>query len=214
MRSFRHWTPLYIKDRLALMVYERSHPQHPWLTRAMIAILDSWLQPGDIGLEFGSGRSTRWFAQRVGHLTSVEHNPAWFRIVADQLGSLCEGGDGVDYRLCEDGNTDSATTAYVQVANSIAPESLDFCLIDGVARDHCALASLDKLKPGGILIIDNVNWYIPRTPKSSAPNSRGQEDGYASDIWSEVGRRLESWRRIWTTNGVTDTALWVKPGGG
>jgi len=177
----------------------------------MIEILDTWLQPGDSGLEFGSGRSTRWFAKRVGHLTSVEHNPEWFRIVSGQLASL--RGNGVDYRLCEDGDADSATTSYVKVASAIAQESLDFCLIDGVARDHCALATLDRLKPGGILIIDNVNWYMPRTLKSLAPNSRGHEDGYSSDVWCEVGRRLASWRRIWTTNGVWDSALWVKPYG-
>ncbi len=157
MRSFRHLTAKYIKDRLALAVYEHKNPNHPWLTRTMIEILDTWLQPGDAGLEFGSGRSTRWFAQRVGHLTSVEHNPEWYRIVSEQLTS---SGGNVDYRLCEDGETDSDATEYLKVVNSIAPRSIDFCLIDGAARDHCALASLDKIKPGGILIVDNVNWYV------------------------------------------------------
>lgn len=206
MRSIRHLTPQYVKNRLALMYYERQHPNHPWLTRAMIDILGTWLRPGDVGLEFGSGRSTRWFARHVGHLTSVEHNTEWYRIVSGQLNSLA---GNVDYRLCEVRDTDA--TEYVKVAHEIAPKSLDFCLIDGVARDHCALASLGKIKPGGILIVDNVNWYFPRLLKSSAPNSRGPENGYASDVWREVGSRLEAWRCIWTTNGVTDTAFWVHP---
>ena len=51
----------------------------------MIAVLDSWLCAGDTGLEFGSGRSTRWFAARVGALTSIEHDAAWHARVASSL---------------------------------------------------------------------------------------------------------------------------------
>ncbi len=208
MRSFRHLTPRYVWDRLALMAYEKGNPDQPWLTRTMIEILDTLLLPDDVGLEFGSGRGTRWFLQRVGHLTSVEHNRNWYVLVEKQLESV---GKPVDYRLREDGATESPDSAYVEVAKSIASSSLDFVLVDGVARDHCALASLDKLKPGGMLIIDNVNWYLPREPKSRSPNSRDQADGYASEVWGQVGEQIKNWRCVWTTNGVWDTALWVKP---
>lgn len=214
MRSFRHWTPRYIWNRLALMAHERQHPDLPWLTRAMIENLDTWLRPDDVGLEFGSGRSTIWFAQRVGHLTSVEHHPGWYTTVNDSLQGK-RGGvkltDCVDYHLCEDGSSEGAETNYVHVAKQMKSHSLDFCLIDGVARDHCALASLDKLKPGGILIIDNVNWYIPKAQPSFSPNSRSLKDGYASAVWQTVGEQLQNWRGVWTSNGVTDTAFWVKP---
>ena len=92
MRSFQHWTPRYIWNRLALMAYERQHPDRPWLTRAMIENLDTWLRPDDVGLEFGSGRSTIWFAQKVGHLTSVEHHPGWYAKVNDRLQEVRGGG--------------------------------------------------------------------------------------------------------------------------
>lgn len=208
MRSFRHLTPRYVRDRLTLMAYERANPDQPWLTRTMVEILDTLLLPDDVGLEFGSGRSTRWFARRVGHLTSVEHNRDWYVRVEKQLESI---GKAVDYRLHEDGATESQDSAYVKVARSISPSSLDFVLVDGMARDHCAHASLDKLKPGGMLIIDNVNWYLPRESKTHSPNSRDLEDGYASSVWQQIGDEIQGWRSIWTTNGVTDTALWIKP---
>ncbi|MEZ5591141.1 MAG: hypothetical protein R3F53_10735 [Gammaproteobacteria bacterium] len=206
MRPFRHLTPRYIWNRTALIVYERANPGQPWLTPDMIKILDSWLCPADVGLEFGSGRSTSWFAAHVKHLTSVEHNPEWYSLVQKQL----QGYQG-DYFLREDGSTNSPTSEYVNVAKQIAPASLDFCLIDGVARDHCALASLDKLKAGGLLIIDNANWYIPRERKTFSPNSRDLADGYASEVWAQVGEQIKDWRCVWTTSGVTDTAFWVKP---
>ena len=62
-------------------------PERPWLTRESIGILDRLLRPEDIGIEFGSGRSTAWFAQRVKRLRSVEHNPVWHARVARQLAS-------------------------------------------------------------------------------------------------------------------------------
>jgi len=172
----------------------------------MINILETWLRPTDIGLEFGSGRSTNWFASRIGHLTSVEDNPEWYQRVRNQIKNK-----SVEYLLFEDGSSNSAGSNYVNAAKQMSQNSLDFCLIDGAARDHCALVCLDKLKVGGILIIDNVERYIPHEPKTSSPNARSLHDGYASDVWAEVGTRIKSWRCIWTTNGIYDTALWVKP---
>jgi hypothetical protein len=207
MRPLGHLTPRYIANRLALAAFERRNPDLPWLTADMIAILDSWLLRSDVGLEFGSGRSTKWFASRVSHLTSVEDNREWYERVKPQVSHL-----QVNYYLFEDGSTKSDASDYVAVVNGMEDDSLDFCLVDGSARDHCALASLKKLKSGGILIIDNVNWYIPRQPKKSfSPNGRTIQDGYASSVWEIVGKEISSWRNIWTTNGVTDTAFWVKP---
>ncbi len=208
MRSFRHLTPRYVLNRLALMAYERNNPDLPWLTRDMIDSLDTLLRPDDVGLEFGSGRSTRWFVQRVGHLTSVENNHDWYVLVEKQLQHI---GKKVDYYLHEDGATNLSDCEYVNVARSLPSSSLDFVLVDGVARDHCALASLDKLKPGGMLIIDNVNLYLPREVKFYAPNSRSCADGCATSIWQQVENEVQGWRSIWTTNGVWDTALWIKP---
>jgi hypothetical protein len=102
-------------------------------------------------------------------------------------------------------------SAYVNAIDRVQNKSLEFCLIDGAARDHCALASLPKLKPGGILVIDNANWYLPSKNKSHSPHSRCVGYGYASPTWQSVGEQLASWRHIWTTNGITDSALWVRP---
>jgi hypothetical protein len=43
MRSIKHWTPRYIKDRIAEMYYQRFHPDYPWLTPAANAILEDYL---------------------------------------------------------------------------------------------------------------------------------------------------------------------------
>ena len=59
-----HWTPRYLVNRTRQMLYERSHHDDPWLTPAAIRLLTGLLCPADLGAEFGSGRSTLWFAAR------------------------------------------------------------------------------------------------------------------------------------------------------
>lgn len=98
MRAFRHWTPRYARDRLADMAYQRTHPDAPWLTAHAVSILSTWLKPTDVGFEWGSGRSTVWFAQRVHRLCSVEHDASWARQVPEML--VAAGvRDKVDYHV-------------------------------------------------------------------------------------------------------------------
>jgi predicted O-methyltransferase YrrM len=211
MSRLGHLTPRYVLDRVAVLAHQRRHPDAPWLTAAMIDLLGQWLRPTDIGLEWGAGRSTAWFAARVAHVTAVEDNAGWGTTVAAMLKQRGLS-DRVDLNLIpieKSGRT--AGASYVSVAQKVAPESLDFCLVDGDLRDYCALAALPLLKPGGVLVIDNIERYLPRANKSRSPNARGPADGFASPEWQELAEQIGNWRSIWTSDGVTDTALWIKP---
>jgi hypothetical protein len=210
-RSVRHWTPRYIVDRVRLMADERRHPDSPWLTRSMISILETWLRPTDCGLEWGSGRSTVWFARRTEKVISIEHNADWEARVRQML--IREGVPSrVDLRL-HDVQSDQGRANYATAAADVPDNSLDYCLVDGYTqcRGGCAVGALRKVKSGGIIIIDNVNWFLPREKPLRAPNSRSLQEGFASPDWEKFLHMVGSWRSVWTTNGVTDTAFWVKP---
>lgn len=209
-RSYRHWTPRYVVDRLRLMLFERMNPGLPWMGPRAVRFLDAWLRPRDRGLEWGSGRSTVWLARRIARLTSVEHDPAWHGTVRSTL--LREGIGTVDYRLApvEDAETPSAGSSYLSVADEFPPASLDVVLVDGLYRDRCAQAAIGLLKPGGLLVIDNANWYLPHATRS--PNSVGAAGVPATELWKGVSGRLSSWKPVWTSSGVTDTAFFIKPG--
>jgi predicted O-methyltransferase YrrM len=208
MRRFRHWTPRYLYDRLALAIYQRRHPDAPWLTAQAIDILRTLIKHTDVALEYGSGRSTLWFARRIAFLTSVESNRIWYEWVSGKLQSLglhnvnlifceeCEGGNGED-------------SMYVHAVDFINPNSLDFVLVDGVYRDICAVKSLDLVKPGGFIIIDNCNWFLPCASRS--PGSRRVDQGPVSELWAYFYEVVHNWRYIWTSNGITDTGVWFKP---
>lgn len=211
MRSFRHWTPRYIKNRVEVFFYEKEKPDDPWLTRSANEMLDSWLTKSDVGVEFGSGRSTIWFAKRVGQLISVEHNDEWARHVRRVLSE--QNLENVDYRRFSEsvGDDRGFDSEYLGVIDEVDEGSLDFCVVDGVYRELCALKVLEKIRPGGLLIIDDANRYFPSD--SYSPNSRRAADGPKGRVWQEVAQQVSSWRKIWTSSGVTDTALFFKPCG-
>jgi predicted O-methyltransferase YrrM len=210
LSGMRHRTPRYVYARTRLLRYEHSHPAAPWLTPAAIGMLDSMLMPSDHGLEFGSGRSTIWFAQRISRLTSVEHDTDWYAVVTGQIKERELGN--VDYILAslDEPAEPGGSSEYARTALAFAVSSLDFVLIDGAYRDHTARYALSRIRPGGMLIIDNVNRYLPSNSRS--PNSRTPTLGTDGQIWGEVAHELARWRCIWTSSGVSDTAIYVKPG--
>ena len=201
-RSFRHWTFRYVKNRVIQILHEKTHPNDPWLTRQSVHILADLLQDTDTGLEFGAWRSTIWFAQRTSRVISIEHDFKWYQSVGQKIQDL-NLESKIDYRYCDN------IADYVGQIDSLEDNSIDYCLIDGKARDECTLKVLPKLKHEGILIIDNINLYLPNASRS--PNSIRRFDNTTDSAWASVQVQIDSWEMVWTTNGVSDTALWIKP---
>jgi hypothetical protein len=202
MKKINHWSIRYIYNRLLLSFYERQNPDHPWLTQEAINILSTYLQDSDVCLEWGSGRSTIWLAQKVKKLISIESNKEWYCWVSRKIEE--KGLANIDYRLIAKEHN------YVSSIDSDHEISFDFILVDGpFCRDFCSLKALHYLKDGGMLVVDNANLYLPCT--SFAPKSRSHSMGPRSDSWKVFLDKTVSWRRIWTTNGVSDTAFFFKP---
>jgi 16S rRNA A1518/A1519 N6-dimethyltransferase RsmA/KsgA/DIM1 with predicted DNA glycosylase/AP lyase activity len=57
----------------------------PWMVPGAIYELDNMLLPSDYIVEFGSGGSTRFFAERCRHVLSVETDSTWFEKVQSSL---------------------------------------------------------------------------------------------------------------------------------
>jgi len=206
---FRHWTPRYFHDRLLLIIYEKMHSEYPWLTQQANTLLQSWLKKTYLGLEWGSGRSTIWFARRVANLTSVEHDSCWYNNVKTKLQELKITNTQLYLFEITPKCTENQSNPYVAISDSFPNNSLDFVLVDGKFRSECALGVLQKIKPGGLLIIDNINLFLPSN--SCSPNSRTEQAGSSSEKWRLLADFIARWRCIWTSNGVSDTAIWIKP---
>jgi hypothetical protein len=141
-----------VVDRVRLIAYERRHPDAPWLASEAVAFLEQWLRPDLVGFEWGSGRSTVWFARRVRHLISIEHDPHWYEEVKNRLDQK-DVAHKVTFRCVPiDDGAVAHPSHYVAAISDQEDSALDFCLIDGVTRlrAQCALACLPKLTTGGI----------------------------------------------------------------
>lgn len=211
MRSIRHWTPRYLVNRIIEKIYRRRHPDSPWLAPLANSLLEGYLKKTDVGLESGSGRSTIWFARRVSSLISVEHNRAWFARVSQMIEE--ENIGNVSYHLFEenvenDGDGDE-NSHYVQVAKNLPDNSINFALVDGIHRSAFANVVLSKIQPGGMLIVDNVERFLPSN--SISPEARGPNRGPASPQWTKFKDSVRNWRCIWASNGIYDTAIFFKP---
>jgi predicted O-methyltransferase YrrM len=211
--NIRSLRPAYFVRRVAQFAYERANPGVPWLVPAANRLLDEYLRSTDVGLEWGSGRSTAWFARRVGHMTSVEDNKAWHETVTAQL-QRAGVADKVDYRYvaCEYQEIDEpARHPYADVAASMADGSLDFALVDGKIRSTCMFAVMRKIRPGGLLILDNANRYIPNGRDGRHSTVHVPRDEPRTDAWARIIGALRDWRWINTTDGIWDTRFWIRP---
>lgn len=209
MRKFRHLTPRYIINKTNLILYQRRYPDHPWLTQQANSILSTLLKKTDVALEWGAGRSTIWLARRVKQLTSVENDENWYKWVSTKLMEANITNVTLYLHKINKGHEEPIESPYVQVVNNFNKESLDMVLIDGKYRDVCANMVLDKICPGGIIIVDNVNRLLPHN--SIAPASIPSNLLPKSKEWAIFLDRVANWRKIWTSNGVWDTAIWIKP---
>lgn len=209
MRNYKHLSLRYIWNRLKEMIYQKNHKEFPWLTRDANMILENYLSSKDVGLEFGGGRSTIWFAKRVEKLISIEEDIRWHEIIVRMV--MSNGIDNVDCRCVNASVTQTHDYHLViqKIYSEFGARHFDFVLVDGICRDRCAFEATSALKPGGILIIDNVNRYLPSYSKS--PHSRSYDQGPDGVLWSEFLDRVRGWRCVWTSSGVTDTAIYFKP---
>lgn len=116
----------------------------PWYTYPATRWLEQLDFRGATLLEYGSGNSTRWWADRAQHLVSVEHDPSWHARISEGLPGA------VDYRLVD------GETGYVGAADD---GPYDVIVVDGAYRPECARAAIRSIQPGGLIVFDNSDWY-------------------------------------------------------
>jgi len=206
---FGYLSPRCLYGLLRRRLWRSKNPGVPWLTQQAVEILDGRLKPSDIGLEWGSGRSTVWLAQRVAHLTSIEHDERWYKRVKKALYDM--GADNVDLLYAPLEAAEEGQPEYIRIAAEQKKASLDFIFIDGRLRDQCAEVAMHLIKPGGMLIIDDAARYIQHS--YCCPQSVEAQDGPPTALWSKIASELKAMEAetIWTSDGVTATVFYIIP---
>lgn len=171
LRHFPGWSRSLRPGRSAL------GDARPWLTYAAIEFLEGQLRPGLRIFEYGAGGSTLFFASRAPGGTSVEHDGPWASAVSAALAAR-----GLRWTVLhrapapagDSGESRSADPRELQSFRSRDPDHLgdsfsdyarsidsidglfDLILVDGRARPSCFGRALEKVAPGGWLVLDNA----------------------------------------------------------
>ena len=97
-------------------------------------------------LELGSGASTVFFSKRVQSVKAIETNAEW----AGRLRAMALAGTEI---------IDSAPEAIPEAMRALEG-TFDLISIDPSANRYaCARAATQLLKPGGLIVLDNSEWY-------------------------------------------------------
>lgn len=123
----------------------------PWLTHPALDVIKGWDLSDKQVLEWGSGLSTIWWANKCRYVMSIEANPQWFADVIKlrDENNLQEKAE-INYRNCNEGDQEKIDF-YTDVPKWYTP---DIVIVDGILRYECILKALTLCRPL-ILIIDN-----------------------------------------------------------
>lgn len=118
----------------------------PWMTYSSIYYLNQLDLSHAHIFEWGCGGSSHYFSARASSVTSIESNIDWYDHVLEEKAK--------NHKLHLMNSDD--------YANSILEQDklFDVISIDGdiYRRLECAVLAINKLKPGGLLILDNSDW--------------------------------------------------------
>lgn len=188
----RYWIlhPRFTANILA-RTYYYTHPEHPWLTWECNELLDKVVSSNWNCFEWGSGRSTIFFAKRAKSIVSIEHDRRWCDRVSGWASAA--GLTNLDLRFVPFVHSSEIRSkedmAYPESILEFPDSFFDCILIDGILRNECIRNTPRKLKPEGIAILDDSGRNYDESP-------------------------FGEWPRRITADGAKSTTVWTKPRSG
>ena len=171
----------------------------PWLPPDALPWLEEVVRGKQV-LEFGSGGSTVWLAQRAERVCSIEHHQGWYREVSAELRRRDVSPDkAFVVHIAADSEADSrylghqgSYSAYVKEGIKKAVEQLgvlEVVFVDGRARVACVLDAQARVGVGGWIVLDDAQRKR-YDPAKVALRERGwvlthlaQEPKRATEFW-------------------------------
>lgn len=118
----------------------------PWLVYPLVRFFEERLHKGIRVFEFGSGYSTRFYAERTQSIIALEHEDRWIDEVRRKLKNVTNAE--VIFRP-----NDASYPRAIQEQEGL----FDLVVVDGRQRVLCAKAAMEKLSEQGVLILDDAH---------------------------------------------------------
>lgn len=172
--------------------------RRPWWPYRATAAVAQRLPDDATVLEYGGGGSTLWLHDRGARVTCIEHDTAWHdelrrTLPADVTLILRE--PTADGSMTSEAEPGRFFDQYAAAASDLPDAAFDLAIIDGRVRVACGLAAMGKVKPGGLLLLDDSHRerYRPLIE--------------ALDGWSR-----QDYRGLKPGGGVVhQTSVWTRP---
>lgn len=119
----------------------------PWYTYPALENLVQFDFSSRTVFEYGCGHSSLWWAARAARVHSVDHDGVWVGRIADRAPA--------NLHLMHEAEKD----AYVAAIERPGAH-FDVVVVDGRWRVACAGKAPAFLKPGGLIVFDNSDWYV------------------------------------------------------
>ncbi|MDZ7897009.1 MAG: FkbM family methyltransferase [Arcicella sp.] len=134
----------WMKSFATKKAVDRNNNPIPWWTYPMVDFLKERLNASIIIFEYGCGGSTKWLANKVGHITSLEDHKEWMEFVKSDM----PNNTTLIYQPIDE--LESYSKA-IQRDNT----KYNFIIVDGKERNQCVTHCLGNLSEDGIILLDD-----------------------------------------------------------
>lgn len=131
--------------------FDKNANPLPWYTYPGIEFLQQFDFSNCNIFEYGSGNSSQFWSNKAHTVISVESDPEWYKFGIQDL--------PYNRTLCLKSECNEYSGAIHQ--NEMKYEVI---VIDGMYRYNCAVESISRLIDGGVIILDNCDWF-PETAR-------------------------------------------------
>ena len=159
----------------------------PWMCRPAVEQLEKLVVPGMRILEWGSGGSTVFCAERGAEVICIEHDASWVKLLKSELARR---------KLSAQVNINQIDLAanYVDIVDQLAG-NFDLVIVDGRRRIECVSKAHNRVVPGGWLVLDDSD----------------------REAYSPAYERLAGWHKLVLkgprpeTEADPQTTMWQRP---
>lgn len=134
----------WVESNLKGQSIDRDGKPIPWITYPAFDFLSARLPKIDSVFEYGSGNGTLWWASKCEQVRAVENDSEWYQKMKKTM------PHNVELFFAE-----IATGTSYEDQILIDERSYDVIIIDGRHRNNCMTQALKRIRPHGVIVLDN-----------------------------------------------------------
>ncbi|MBC7901880.1 MAG: hypothetical protein H7Y27_00595 [Gemmatimonadaceae bacterium] len=170
--------------------------------------------------EYGGGGSTLFFLSKVRRVHTVEHDKEWFESIEGKIksryGNNWDGifvspeliettdaqrySDPTQYTSSDNQFINFSFKKYAESIDKFPDNYFDLVMVDGRSRPSCLWHGIPKVKPGGLLVLDNSerDYYLQDSQLLNAINTKFNvmESSHSPQPFSSHFTTTTVWRKI------------------